>query len=233
MNLITCFDWTDADDDVEYAPTNDPRIVAIIKRDDYATFNETLDGDAINPTYIIERGRVEHTGGYADDEHLAQRIVDAHERFTYAAGYRNNGLSYAMIERANTLLARWAWVFHGTTFNRGHYGYSNAYEILIMSTPDFRAHVGMPDDCDQATAQADADALTSEVAAVADGEVWAIGYATNPGRVLGDEPIDLADGDWDVQPEVWGFVGTDYARQSAAAFEAGTPNLPPMLDIAA
>lgn len=242
MNLITCHDWTFINDYNEaYAPTNDPRIVAVIKRDEYeATFSSCLDGDAILPTYLIDGDRADHVGGYDDDESLANSIVEAYQRFLYAAGYRYNGLTGDMMTKARAMTARWAWIFHGTTFNRGTY--QGAYDVLIMNTPDFREHVGAGEYAAvrtqtmeeiRAAAQEWCNSMTSEVADIADGNVYGIGYATYPERVTDEEPIDLDDGNWNIEIEVWGFVGDDYAKESAAAFEAGDPQLPEMLPLTA
>lgn len=234
MSLITCQDWTfDSDYKVGFAPTNDPRIVAVIERDEDASFERCLDGDAIVPTYMIDGDRASHVGGYEDDESLATLIVEARDRFRYAAGYRYNGLRSDVMVKADEMTARWAWIFHGTTFNRGSYGYQYAYDMLAMNTPAFRAHVGAEVETTREEAQSWADGMTSEISAIADGDVYGIGYASFPERVTDEEPIDIEDGQWSTEIECWGFVGDDYAQQSAGAFEAGTPALPEMLDFAA
>lgn len=236
MTLITCMDWTDNQDySKAWAPTNDPRVVAVIVRDEEASFSMNLDGDAINPTFIVERERADHVGGYeGDSESVAQRIVEAQDRFRYAAGYRYNGLTYAMMAKGDEMLARWAWIFHGTTFHRGSYGYGNEYDMLILSTPEFREHVGLVGEYEHTReqAQADCDAMQSEVSAIADGYVYGIGYAVFSERVTDEEPIDIEDGNWDENIECWGFVGEDYAKQSAGAFEVGAPELPELLTFA-
>lgn len=243
MAIITCHDWTDtADYQQEFAPTNDPRVVVVIQKDDEASFQRCLDGDAILPTYLIDRDRADHAGGYDDDESMANQIVEAYQRFLYAAGYRYNGLSGHMMSKARDMTARWAWIFHGTTFNRGTYGYQSAYDVLIMNTPAFREHVSEGEyaavrtqtmDEIRAQAQEWCDSMTSEVADIADGNVYGIGYATFPGRVTDEEPIDIEDGNWDIDMQVWGFIGDDYAKESAAAFEGGAPELPAMLPLTA
>lgn len=229
MQLITCHDWTYSDDYRHaWATTNDPRIIAVIERDEEASFSMNLDGDAILPVFLIDRDRADHVGGYQDDESLAHRIVEAQDRFRYAAGYRYNGLSSHHIGKADAMLARWAWIFHGTVLNRGDYGYQYAYDVLIMSTPAFRAHADPQNEypVDRVEEQARVDAMSSEVAAIADGEVYGIGWAVDE-NPADDISVSLLDYEIDIQ--AWGFVGEDYAKQSAAAFEAGTPALPEVL----
>lgn len=232
MSLITCADWTpDADYQIQWAPTNDPRIVAVIQRDEDASFSKELNGDAIIPVFMIERDHADHVGGYEDDESLATRIVEARDRFRYAAGYRYNGLSSNTIHKADEMTARWAWIFHGTTFNRGSYGYQGDYDMLAMNTPAFREHVGAEVEQKRTEAQEWVDSMTSEISDIANGDVYGIGYATFPERTTTEEDIDF--GDFEVEIEVWGFVGDDYAQQSAGAFEGGAPELPTLMDFAA
>lgn len=229
MDITTNDDWTWVGDDykVAYATTSDPRVLAVIERDDDVSFERCLDGDAINPTYMVGGIRVSHVGGYDDDEDLAERIIEAERRFMYAAGYRWNGLSADMMVKASAMTARWAWIFHGTTYLRGNYGYNSAYDVLVLSTPAFREHVGA--DGEREKAQLDVDNMSTEIANIADGDVFGIGWATNEGRVLDENEIDFDE--WTVDMQVWGYVGEKYAQDSAAAFEAGDPDLPPMLEL--
>jgi hypothetical protein len=241
MAIITCDDWTfDADYKRAWAPTNNPRIRAVIERDDSTTFRDQLDGDAIPPVFSIDRDVVSHEGGYMEDEDIAARIVEALNRFRYAAGYRYDGLSHGHIAKSEAMLARWAWVFHGVALNRGNYGYQGQYDMLILSTPAYREHLSIGEyapariqtmDEVRVEAQATVDGMSATVADIADGEVYGIGYAT-----LDALPEDMADeptmDDFEVSIECWGFVGEDYAKASAAAFEAGEPTLPELLEVA-
>ena len=220
MSINVTSDWMfDSDYMCAYAETTDPRVLAVIERDNDASFSQCLDGDAILPTFMIDRDTPSHVGGYDEDTELAQRIIEAHDRFQYAAGYRYD-----------EMLARWAWVFHGTTLNRGHYGYNYAYDILVLNTPGFREHIGHEEPQTRDEAQKWVDSMTSEIANIADGDVYGIGWATFEERVLDDgEPIDLDD--WNIETQCWGFVGEEYAKESAASWEAGAPELHTMLPI--
>jgi hypothetical protein len=231
MNIITCNDWTDTDDyQTAWAPTNDPRVLAVIQRDSEASFSTNLDGDAILPVFLVDRDSVDHVGGFdGDSASIASRIVEARDRFRYAAGYRYNGLSAHHIDKGDAVLARWAWIFHGTTFHRGDYGYGHAYDVLILNTPEFRAHIEDDGLIDQDEAQKWVDSMSDEVRAIAEGEVYGIGWATLPERVLADDEIDFDDFEVDIQ--CWGYVGETYAKRSAGAFESGAPELPEMLSV--
>lgn len=230
MELTVTGEWNYTDDYTKaYARTNDPRVLAVIERDEDVTFERSFDGDGIPAMFMVDRDRAHHTGGYEGDEELAQRIVDARDRFRYGAGYRYNGLTHAHISRSEEALARWAWIFHGTVFNRSEYGYGGAYDIIVMNTPEFRKHVG-DERTDRETLQRGVDAMAGEVEHVADGDVFGIGYATLEARVLeDDEAIEFED--WETTIECWGYIGEEYAMESAAAFEVGEPNLPEMLAI--
>lgn len=230
--LFTSTDWIDGDDySYAYAETSDPRVIAVIKNDDDATFERCLDGDAILPTFMIDGERVQHVGGYSGNtEDIAQRIVEARDRFRYAAGYRYNGLSHHHIAKSEEMTARWARIFHETVFNRGQYGYQSAYDIIVLSTPEFREHVGNPAGGPSLDAeQAQCDAAATEIANIADGYVYGIGYAVNEERTSHAEPVEYFEFTEEIQS--WGYVGTEYAKSEAAAFRDGTPDLPEMLDI--
>lgn len=220
MSIKVTGTWDNNEDyTTYYAQTDDPRVLAVIVKDDEASFSQCLDGDAILPVYMIDRDKASHVGGYDEDTELAQRIIEAHNRFQYTARYRYD-----------EMLARWAWIFHGTTLNRGHYGYNYAYDILVLNTPGFREHIGHEEPQTRDEAQTWVDSMTSEIANIADGDVYGIGWATFEERVLEDgEPIDLDD--WNIEAQCWGYVGEEYAKESAARWEAGAPELHTMLPI--
>ena len=219
MSIKVTGTWDNTEDyTTYYAQTDDPRVLAVIVRDDDATFERCLDGDAILPTYLIDRDKASHVGGYDESEDFANRVIEAHDRFQYAAGYRYD-----------EMLARWAWIFHGTTLNRGHYGYNYAYDILVLNTPEYRAHVGAEEQSRE-KAQEFINSMSDEIKHIADGDVYGIGWATFEERVLDDdEPINLDD--WNIDIQCWGFVGDTYAQESAASWEAGAPELHTMLPI--
>ena len=223
MSINVTSDWVfDSDYMCAYAETTDPRVLAVIERDNDASFSQCLDGDAIFPTYMVESGRVRHIGGFDGDLDFANRVVEARDRFQYAAGYRYDGLRIEHVTKADEMLARWAWAFHGTAVHRGNYGYQNAYDILVLNTPGFREHIGHEEP------QEFVDSMADEIEHIADGDVYGIGWATFEERVLDDgEPIDLDD--WNIDIQCWGFVGEEYAKQSAASWEAGAPELHTML----
>ena len=230
MSINVTSDWMfDSDYMCAYAETTDPRVLAVIERDNDASFSQCLDGDAIFPTYMVESGRVRHIGGFDGDLDFANRVVEASDRFQYAAGYRYDGLRIEHIAKADEMLTRWAWIFHSTTAHRGNYGYQHAYDVLVLNTPEYRAHVGAEEQSRE-KAQEFVTSMSDQIKHIADGDVYGIGWATFEERVLDDgEPIDLDD--WNIDIQCWGFVGDTYAQESAASWEAGAPELHPMLPI--
>ncbi len=61
------------------------------------------------------------------------------------------------------------------------------------------------------------------------GYVYGVGYAINMDRLSHEDEIEYFEFEEEIQ--CWGFVGTEYAKESASSFEHGAPTLPEMLDI--
>lgn len=232
MSITTNDDWQwqGSGYGTAFATTDDPRVVAVIERDDDATIERCLDGDAIPSVYSIEylgEYRAYHQGGFQDDD-FAQRLTEARSRFQYAAGYRYDGLSYDMIAKARTMMQRWARIFHRSAFTIFHH---RGDEWLAFTSDTFCEHVGC-EEFDPAHEEKAVEAIVTEVESILDGDVYGIGFATNEGRVLGDdEDIDLDDANWVTAIDSWGYVGEDYAKQTAALFEMGEPDMEPMLEL--
>ncbi|MEY4081120.1 MAG: Microbacterium phage OneinaGillian [Actinomycetota bacterium] len=233
-------EWTwDSDYKRAILATADPRILAVIERDEYP---EAPYGDALCPAYYVDRGTAGQAGdvyhdGESDD--LAQRYLDARDRFQVAAGYRYNGLSTSMIDRSERMLERWLRIFYDARAQLFSAGYQSDTTVLLLDTPGYREHVGA--DTPEALAyraSIDDDELfrgeREEWIAFIEGEVYGIGWAVNEQRVTDETPLpDVADLEaegWEVSLECWGFYGEDYAKRSAADFEAGSPTLPEMLE---
>lgn len=213
--------------DIEYAPTNDPRVLAVIERDTTAMIHELFDGDAIPPMFQVEghrngrseRRRITHIGGYSIDEEIVDRIFEADEMFLYAAGYRHDGLSISMIVKADEMHKRWARIFYGIWFeitdepDRKH---------ITLSTPEFREHVGA---LRRPRPQEVVLTASEELVEALHGVVYGVGWAINHDRTDEDAEIDLTDDEWDVEIVSWGYIGEGYAKREAALFDD-----PPVLE---
>jgi hypothetical protein len=224
MQPITCLDWNEAHEghgegyrEYEWAPTSDPRVLAVIQRDPYSQISELYDGDAINPILYTERRGWdvywENIAGYDDDS--ASIITRADERLGSKAR------------------DRYLWIFHGIVTVEAHGGYDRSGSYIVVCSNAYLEHIGNEPYVTREEALADAKALAKDLEDALDGYVYGIGYATNEERRLYDdgEEIDLTDGSWEIEMQCWGFVGEEYAKQSAAAFESDYPDLPEMLDL--
>jgi hypothetical protein len=220
MNLTVTGDWHEADNNYrrQYALTNDPRVVAVIEREQDMDRNP-IDGDAFAPAAWItyRNGYVwEKAGETFQDDDAMNAYVGALDHFGRGTTDRF-GVNVA---------ERFMAAFHGTTVREVEVYRGDV--VVILNTPAWRENIGLDD-----TGLDRARILDGEVdvwRAVRDGEVYGVGYAVLEGRVMDDgAPIDL-DG-WDVEIGCWGFLGEKYARDSAASFDGGTPELPAMLPL--
>lgn len=127
-------------------------------------------------------------------------------------------------------MERWLRIFHGTTVAQVSSSIDRDAQVAIFNTPTWREYVGVTE---LGSVDTVLDGDVEDWQAALDGDVYGIGYATFPERVTGEEAIDIEDGRWNVQIEVWGFLGEEYAKDEAAGFNAGAPTLPEMLDFVA
>jgi hypothetical protein len=219
MNLFTSTVWQDqtiGGTDYEFAETSDPRVLAVIERDDDNEIARLYDGDAINPIIYVE-----HRHGLS---------------FEWVAGY--DGGEASLMQRAyeqwgwNGTARRYLWIFHGIAADNASGGYDRDGNWIVATSRAFREHVGVTEEpATYDEALEDVQSIKEDLSRALDGYVYGVGYATNEKRLMhDDEDIDLSD--WDVDIQCWGFVGEDYAKQTAAAFEDGKPDLPEMLPLA-
>lgn len=211
MPLLTNDDWT-LNGDHQYATTNDPRVIAIIERDqDYGGGH--IDGDVYAPAWYFDtwREELDDAGStFRDDasEHIMSRLADARWRF------RHKRLSFDVVER-------WLRIFHDTTMRQVKSSIDREAQVVILNTPSWREHVGL-DSYDEHILDGDVESWQAAMS----GEVYGIGYAVNEDRTDPDEEIDLDD--WDITVEVWGYLGETYAQNAAASFENGEPDIKPV-----
>lgn len=219
MKTTDEFTW---DDEYKraWAPTDDPRVVAVIERDsEYGGGH--IDGDVYAPAFYWDRqwGGVDGEAGSTFMDDQSRSIM---ERLAYARDkFYDKRMPWEVVER-------YLRIFHATTMAQASSSIDRYAQAVVLNTPTWREHVGYTGD-----PFAD-DILAGDVAdwtAALDGDVYGVGWAVNEGRRLDDADIDIDDGAWDVTIECWGLLGDDYAQQSAGAFEWGEPNLPEMLPV--
>lgn len=207
---------TSSDDKIECVRTADPRVVAVIERDDEASLSELFDGDGINPIFYREYrggGTLSHIAGYNG---------------SLAADAWTEAYKHRWSHDSEQFADRFVRIFYGAHVHHvsGDHGHDRGGEYLVFDDAQYREHVG--DDASNASAES-AASLGEEVAKALSGEVYGIGYAINDSRLMEDDaPIDLDDG-WVVEIECWGLVGEEYAKSEAASFSHGEPNLPEFL----
>lgn len=215
MDITTNDDWVATDDDnVFYATTSDPRVLAVIERDTEASVADTFDGDGINPIIYVDhsRGRLSfsHEAGFDGGEaDLMQRAYDEWGWGTPTA-------------------RRWLWIFHGIAAENAWGGYDRSGNWIVATSRAYAENVGNEPAATFEDARKDCESMAKEVGEALDGNVFGIGYATLEGRVLDEGEIDLDE--WTIDIECWGFVGEQYAKSEAATFEHGGPDLPELIN---
>ena len=204
--LFTSTEWvegiSDFDNETHYAETSDPRVLVIIQRDPTYEREWFMDGDCICPTYYLDyRGDVTYQGGDRDDA-VAEAWNRARRELSYEA------------------TKRYMWIFHGTRFYGGVVQPGDrGGEWIAFNTPALRERGGISEE----RAFEDVRSWMKEVGKWLDGDVWSVGYAINEGRLLHDIDVDFDDFTTHIQ--CGGFIGEDYAKDEAAGFPDGEPEL--------
>lgn len=238
MDITVNNDWTETDDyKVSFATTSDPRVLAVIRNqsDEDGCGGAYIDGDCYAPAFYFERGGKTRAGStFTDDasDSIAEAYANAKSYFVNRH-YRKGGrqMNYDEVTK------RYLRIFHDTTIAEASSSVIRGMDVVIFNTPTWREHIGWTDEY---AAQQDEDIrLTDKMlegeqeewTAALDGDVFGIGWAINEARRMDDVEIDYDDFEEDIQ--VWSFIGERYAKESAARWDGGTPDLPPMIDIAA
>jgi len=203
--LTVTGDWTHTDDYRRaYAPTNDPRVLAVIE----------LDAEPQAPDYDAQApllGAYEYGDRASFTEYGS--TDDGGVRDAWRAARDHNGEDFA---------DRFVSVFYGATVHHLSSHVDRYSWAVVFDVPAWREVCGIIP-----TATLDRENVAGEVAAWLDGEVYGVGWATLDERTTEETPAELDD--FDVVIECWGHYGETYARECAAGFYNGTPNLPPMI----
>ena len=194
-------DWN-WDDDYRHAwsETDDPRVFAVITRDDERWATDLLDICEFDPVILgYEYGSrasltiANHWHGA--DSACAERY-DLAEHFVRARRYFGDG---DQLDRWTRLYLDRVPVFVSSSVDR----YS--WAVVLLTPEDAAKHRGSE------------DATVATVRAVLDGEVFGAGVAVLPDRVAPcevevDEVLDAA------EMECWGFIGEEYAKGEALEY---------------
>lgn len=234
MDITTNEDWQWADDEYEvaFATTSDPRVLAVIKREDEWGGDHIQDEGAA-PAFYFDPEPTPAGTTFMDDasQSIAQRYLEARV-FVVNARYGPGSQRLRAVWRdADEFVRRYLRIFHGTVFDRVRSTIDQGTEAVIFSTPTWREHIG-----GVAGDELRVDALGGDVEeweAALSGNVFGVGWATNVGRVMDDgETPNPTEDPWTMSIECWGFLGEEYAKREALEFwKLGEPpHLEPLLD---
>lgn len=217
MDITTNDDWTWVGDDykVAFATTDDPRVVAVIERDDDSrTIAELFDGDLVDPMIYVEyRHGLSFNHQAGDDNGEAELMQRAYDTWGW-----------------NGTARRWLWIFHGIAAENAKGGYDRSGNWIVATSHAFREACGLEPHATYEEARKGCEAMAKELGCALDGDIFGVGYATNEARVMDDGfEIDPTDGSWTMSTVCWGFIGEEYAKREAATFGYESPDLPEML----
>jgi hypothetical protein len=174
------------------------RVVAVIQNDEDA---QAPDGDAYEPALVGGGWAVrdyDACGSVFEDPDVLEAFLLACNHFGVlpsAANYEDDGI-----------VARYMRIFWDTVFAATGSSSDQYSNVIVFSTPAYREHVG------QSSSVKTASVEPGDWQHYLNGDVFGIGWAIVPA----DHDLDLYGLDGlDVQMQVWGFYGEEYARASA------------------
>lgn len=183
--------FEDKEPDYVLRHPRDPRVVAVLKRDEYST---GPDGDVFAPAISLE-----YRGAWRGD--TIQRVfVDETVTDAFVAAlnyYGRQGLE---------LVERYMRAFYGTRFVEVSSTVHRDMDYVIFDTPSWREAMGMAESSEALIAD---DVRTWQDCL--DGDVWAVGVLVNKGHLAWEEdeetPTDEQDG-WEWSDGlIFGYYG--------------------------
>lgn len=195
-------DWN-WDDDYRHAwsETDDPRVFAVITRDDENEATNLLDQCGLDPVILgYEYGsrasltNINHLHGAGNT--CAGRY-DLAEHFVRARRYFGDG---DRLERWTRLYLDRVPVYVSSSVDR----YS--WAVVLLTPEDAAKHT-----------RGSVDATAAAVQAILDGEVFGVGAAVLPDRVAPRE-VEAAEVIDAAEMECWGYVGVEYAQDGALEY---------------
>lgn len=195
------WNWTD-DYSMAWSATGDPRIVAVIQRDD-----DDNPPDCGAPTLLIYGygSRAQFTDVGESDNGACLGWINA---------YRHAGEDFAN---------RFVSVFYGATIHHLSSSIDRYAWAIVFDSPEWRADCGI-----EPGAELSRDDIAGDMQAWLDGDVYAIGYAVIESRITDELPFDIDAAE--VTIESYGYFGDDYAMLAALDFECGSPDLETLID---
>lgn len=201
MSDRNSWNWSD-DYSMAWSATGDPRIAAVIQRDDNAPAPD------FGAPALLAYGygsRAQFTDAGESDNGARIGWIEAYERW---------GESFA---------ARFVSVFYGATIHRLNSSIDQYAWAIVFDSPEWRTDYGI-----EPGAELSRDDIAGDMQAWLDGDVYAIGYAVIESRVTDELPFDIDAAE--VTLESHGYFGNDYAMRAALDFECGSPDLETLID---
>ena len=201
MSDRNSWNWSD-DYSMAWSATGDPRIVAVIQRDDNAPAP-----DCGAPALLAH--------GYGSRAHFEESgMSDNGARIGWIEAYERWGKSFA---------DRFVSVFYGATIHHLSSSIDQYAWAIVFDSPEWRADYGIEPGAELSRAD-----ITGDMQAWLNGDVYAIGYAVIESRVTDELPFDIDAAE--VTIESYGYFGDDYAMRAALDFECGSPDLETLID---
>ena len=203
MSDRNSWNWSD-DYSMAWSATDDPRIAAVIQRDDNAPAPD------FGAPALLDNGY----GSRAHFEELG--MSDNGARLGWIEAYERAGESFA---------DRFVSVFYGATAHHMISSVDRYSWVIVFDCPEWRADHGI----EPGTILSRAD-ITGDMQAWLDSEVYGVGYAVSAARVTEESEFDFESPNTELTIECWGFYGEEYAMHSALDFECGSPELETLID---
>lgn len=217
ISINNDWDWAGDDYKIAFASTSDPRVVAVIQREEEYGGGH-IDGDCYAPAFYFDSNHPSHAGSTfmdSESEAIARAYENAHGYFVNRH-YRHGGRQMDY----DKVTARYMRIFHETHVESYDSSIDRNLTVYVFNTPTWREHVGFTGGIVAVDKE--------DWQAAIDGDAYGTGYAVYEERVTDEEPIDLLDGNWDIEITCWQMLGEDYAKGECFSYE--TPTLPTLLD---
>lgn len=204
------------DDNYQHAwsETDDPRVFAVITRDDESRATDLLDICELDPVILGYEYGSRASLTIANHLHGADACAERYvlsEHFVRARRYFGDG----------DHLDRWTRL------------YLDRVPVYVPSSVDMDSWAAVlltPEDAAKHTRGSE-DATAAAVRAILDGEVFGVGAAVLPDRVA-PRDVEAAEVIAAAELECWGYVGEEYAKDEALEYANwASEQLPPFLPL--
>ena len=203
MSDRNSWNWSD-DYSMAWSATGDPRIAAVIQRDDNAPAPD------FGAPALLAYGygsRAQFTDACESDNGASLGWINA---------YRHAGEDFA---------DRFVSVFYDATAHHLSSSIDQYAWAIVFDSPEWRADYEIELD-----AELSRDDIVGDMQAWLDSEIYGVGYAVSAARVTEESEFDFESPDTELTIECWGFYGEEYAMHSALNFDHGSPELETLID---